>query len=300
MLILDTTKLTEVFIACDDFIKESTPYFQSKLLGAEKECGSLSKSEIMTICIYYHMSGFRCFKWYYQHVILDILNSYFPNAYSYNRFIQCMASVQLELFVFLQISCLSDVTQANYIDAKPLVVCHNKRIHTHKVFKNLAQRGKTSKGWFYGFKLHAIINQIGEIVRIWLTPGNVADNNKNLLQHLFTGLEGTFYGDKGYISSLSDKLMEQGIELITKLRNNMKKKHLSGDKNYYLKKRGLIETVFDQLVNLCNAEHSRHRAPKNFICNLWSALIAYSFSDTKPAILEYNQKEIDYSKIVLI
>jgi len=300
MLILDTTKLTEVFIACDDFMKESAPYFQSKLLGIEKHNGGLSKSEIMTICIYYHMSGFRCFKWYYQHVILGILNSYFPSAYSYNRFIQCMARVQLELFVFLHTNCLSSTTQANYIDAKPLVVCHNKRIHNHKVFKGLAQRGKTSKGWFYGFKLHAIINQVGGIVRIWLTSGNMADNNKELLQHLFKNLKGTFYGDKGYISSLSDKLMEQGVELITKLRNNMKKKPLSGDKAYYLKKRGLIETVFDQIVNLCNAEHSRHRAPKNFICNLWSALIAYSFSDLKPTILDYTQKEIDYSKIVLI
>lgn len=300
MTILNTTKLTEIFIFCDDFEQVFQPYCQKKLIGYSTE-GQLSKSEMMSIYIFYHHSGIRCFKWYYQFAILRHLGSYFPSAYSYSRFIQCLPSIQLDLFAFLCLFCLAAPSQANFIDSKKLSVCHNKRIHQHKTFKNIASRGKTSVGWFFGFKLHLIINQYAQIIRFRITSGNIADNNQKLLEELFHDLNGFFYGDKGYLSKLREQFAEKDLILITKTRANMKKESLSREQSHYLKKRGLIETVFDLLTSVCDLEHTRHRSPVNFISNCYAALIAYSFIDHKPAIDEYKEiPMLNHLNIVLI
>jgi hypothetical protein len=300
MTILDTNKLTEIFIFCDDFEQVFQPYCQKKLIGQPTE-GQLSKSEIMSIYIFYHHSGIRCFKWYYEFAIHQHLKSYFPSAYSYSRFIQCLPSIQLDLFAFLCLCCLAAPSQANFIDSKKLSVCHNKRIHQHKTFKDIAARGKTSVGWFYGFKLHLVINQFAQIIRFKITSGNVADNNQKLLEQLFNNLKGFFYGDKGYLTRLKEQFAEKGLALITKTRSNMKKDKLSVEQSHYLKKRGLIETVFDLLTSVCDLEHTRHRSPVNFISNCYAALIAYSFMDQKPVIDKYQEKPMLNSlNIVLI
>jgi hypothetical protein len=300
MTILNTTKLTEIFIFCDDFEQVFQPYCQEKLIGQSFE-GQLSKSEMMSIYIFYHHSGIRCFKWYYDFVILRHLESYFPLAYSYSRFIQCLPSIQLDLFAFLCLFCLKAPSQANFIDSKKLSVCHNKRIHQHKTFQNIASRGKTSVGWFFGFKLHLIINQYAQIVRFKITSGHIADNNQRLLEELFDDLKGLFYGDKGYLTKLKEQFSEHGLMLITKTRSNMKKEKLSAEQRHYLKKRGLIETVFDLLTSICDLEHTRHRSPVNFISNCYAALIAYSFLDHKPTISPYKEKlKLEDMKIVLI
>lgn len=289
MTILNTTKLTEIFIFCDDFQQVFQPYCQKKLIGQSSE-GKMSKSELMSIYIFYHHSGIRCFKWYYEFAILRHLGSYFPSAFSYSRFIQRLPSIQLDLFAFLCLFCLAAPCQANFIDSKKLSVCHNKRIHQHKTFKDIAARGKTSVGWFYGFKLHLIINQYAQIIRFKITSGNVADNNHKLLEQLFNDLKGFFYGDKGYLTKLKEQFAEKGLTLITKTRSNMKKERISAEQSHYLKKRGLIETVFDLLTTVCDLEHTRHRSPINFISNCYAALIAYSFIDKKPAINKYQEK----------
>lgn len=300
MTILNTTKLTEIFIFCDDFEQVFQPYCQKKLLGRPSE-GIMSKSEMMSIYIFYHHSGIRCFKWFYNFAVLGHLGSYFPLAYSYSHFIQRLPSIQLDLFAFLCLFCLAAPSQANFIDSKKLSVCHNKRIYQHKTFKDIASRGKTSVGWFYGFKLHLIINQFAQIVRFKITTGRIADNNQNLLEQFLSDLKGSFYGDKGYLTKLKEKFSEQGLMLITKTRSNMKKEKLSPEESHYLKKRGLIETVFDLLNSVCDLEHTRHRSPKNFISNCYAALIAYCFLDYKPVINQYQEKlNLDEMKIVLI
>lgn len=289
-LTLLTTKLTEIFIDCDDFCK----CFEKHMIesGERLPVCKMSTSEMMAISIYYHHSGVKCFKYYYQIIIKGYLKSYFPKAYSYENFVSKMSDTNCFLFVFLQTLRLASSTEANYVDSTKLVVCHNKRIKNHKVFKDFAKRGKSSTGWFFGFKLHAIINQYGQLVVCFFTSGNVADNNPLLLESLTQKITGFLFGDKGYLTNLKESFKLRDLELITKVRDNMKEvqEKLTPLKAYYLKHRGLVETVFDLLKNICNLEHSRHRSTKNFMVNFTSALIAYTYFDSFPSFPNYTEK----------
>ncbi|MBE8416775.1 IS982 family transposase, partial [Leptospira borgpetersenii] len=114
-------------------------------------------------------------------------------------------------------SCLEKCSGISFIDSTILKVCDNRRIHSHKVFKDIAQRGKSSTGWFYGFKLHLIINDQGELLSFMVTPGNVDDRNLKVIFPLSKNIYGKLFGDRGYISqSLFESLYEKGIQLITK------------------------------------------------------------------------------------
>ena len=282
--VLNTTKLLEIFISCDDFTKKLSQYQLESNYQTEKNTEMMSESEMMAIVIFYHHSGFKCFKYYYECVIQGTLKSSFPRTYSYSRFVNLQQRLNFPLFAFLSACRLSCTTQGNFVDATKLVVCHNKRIFDHKVFKDLAKRGKSSTGWFFGFKLHAVINQWGQLVVFNITSGNVADNNPTLLESLTKRLEGFLYGDAGYITTLSNALKNRGLELITKLRSNMNPKEYTPEQWHYLQHRGLIESVFNLMKNHCDIEHTRHRSVKNFFINLWAGLIAYSFMDSFPTM----------------
>ena len=191
----------------------------------------------------------------------------------------------MHLAIFLKTCCLGKCTGISYIDSTPLRSCHIKREKQHKVFKGIAQKGQCSLGWFYGFKLHIIINDRGEILDFIITPGNVNDrkplNDMDLHKRIF----GKLYGDKGYISKdLFEKLFVDGVHLITKIKKNIKNSLMLLQDKIALRKRALIETVNDELKNICQIEHTRHRSFENFTTNLLSGLIAYSFFDKKPSI----------------
>lgn len=290
MKINDELKLVEIFCCSDDFTQLFDESFRQFLLAKEidkKKVNqpSLSNSEIMTIVIFYHLSGFKCFMYYYVHFVLPRLRTYFPNLVSYNRFVELMPRVNLYLFAFINLCRLGAKTGIYYLDSAKIAVCHNLRIHSNKVFKGIAKRGKTSTGWFYGMKLHLIINHVGEVLAFWLTPGNVSDNDTNVVLTMCKTLLGKLFGDKGYIShQLSEKLLLQGLTLFTKLRKNMKNKLIEHSDKLLLKKRGVIESVFDILKSICDIEHSRHRSPANAIVNLWAGLAAYTFCDQLPSI----------------
>jgi hypothetical protein len=300
--VLNTTKLIEIFIACDDFQQKLSHYQLAQDYHTETSCQQMTESEMMTIVIFYHHSGMKCFQYYYECIIQEKLKSYFPTAYSYSRFVYLMSRLNFPLFAFLCGCRLATTTQGNYVDATKLVVCHNKRIANHRVFEGIAKRGKSSTGWFFGLKLHAVINQFGQLVVFQITSGNVADNNTKLLQTLTSRLEGFLYGDAGYITSLRDTLWARGLELVTKLRANMKPQSLTPQQRHYLRHRGLIESVFGLLKGHCDIDHSRHRSVKNFFINLWSGLIAYSFMDSFPTMPLFMPKmgKSDVSQIVLI
>jgi hypothetical protein len=153
------------------------------------------------------------------------------------------------------------------------------------VFKAYAERGKSSTGWFYGFKLHLVINDLGEICSFCLTAGNVDDRNLDVIDRLCRELSGKLFGDRGYISqALFEHLYQQGVQLITRLRKNMKNKLMDMRDKILLGKRTVIESVNDFLKNICQVEHSRHRSVHNFLLNLLAALSAYSFLPHKPSI----------------
>ena len=204
----------------------------------------------------------------------------------------------MHLAIFLKTCCLGKCTGISFIDSTPLRSCHIKREKQHKVFKGIAQKGQCSLGWFYGFKLHLIINDKGEILDFIITPGNI-DNRKPLSDmNLHKRIFGKLFGDKGYISKdLFEQLFIDGVHLITKIKKNMKNSLMLLQDKIALRKRALIETVNDELKNICQVEHTRHRSFDNFVTNLLSGLIAYSFFDKKPSI-NLQEDIVDLKRLV--
>jgi len=281
--------LLELFVSVDDFCKGFLPKLEQHLLSGgikqRRRARSLSVSEVMTILIHFHQSHYRNFKAYYcEHVLLH-LRSEFPGLVSYTRFVDFIPSALLPLCAYLQANCLGDCTGVSFIDSTSLDVCLNQRIASHKVFAGLASRGKTSTGWFYGFKLHLVINDRGELLNVLLTPANVDDRKPvpKLVRKLF----GKIFGDKGYISKeLYEQLRQTiGVQLVTKLKSNAKNKlPMSLMDRILLRKRAIVESVIDQLKNISQIEHSRHRSVGNFLVNLLCGLIAYARQSKKPSL----------------
>ena len=194
--------MTKIFIECDDFMQEyGSKIEQYQLSNAVKRDrkGRLSTSEIMSILIYFHISRYRSFKDYYMKLILTRYKGHFPNIVSYNRFIELIRRVWLPLCLFTKICKRGKEGSIYDIDSTTIKVCHQKRINSHKVFKGLATRGKTSMGWFYGFKLHLVINGCGEIVSFVFSKANVDDRDEDIIMGLTKSLQGKLIGDKGYL-----------------------------------------------------------------------------------------------------
>jgi|WetSurSiteA1Bulk_404760.scaffolds.fasta_scaffold46503_1 hypothetical protein len=281
--------LLELFIHVDDFCQAFLPNLQEHLLnnGAVKRrrARSLSVSEVMTILIHFHQSHYRNFKAYYNEHVLPHLRDEFPGLVSYTRFVDFMPSALVPLCAYFQHTCLGDCTGVSFIDSTSLDVCLNQRIASHKVFAGLAGRGKTSTGWFFGFKLHLVINDRGELLNVLLTPGNVDDRKP--VPRLVRKLFGKIFGDKGYISQPLYDLLNQtfGIQLITKLKSNTKNRlPMPLMDRILLRKRAIVESVIDQLKNISQIEHSRHRSVTSFLVNLLCGLIAYAHQPKKPSL----------------
>ncbi|MBK6609486.1 MAG: transposase [Sphingobacteriales bacterium] len=124
------------------------------------------------------------------------------------------------------------------------------RAKQHKVFAQTASKGKSSMGWFFGFKLHLIVNHKGQIVDFALTTGQVADNSKDLLNKLLEKISGTLFGDKGYLTTLWNNFFEKGLKIITKVKKNMKNRLMSLEERLLLKKRPMIEAINDILTSV--------------------------------------------------
>ena len=278
--------LLELFVHVDDFWQIFRPIWHEHLLASGKRQrlrdSRLSESEIMTIMILFHQAQYRNFKAFYLGYVRRHLQGEFPHLVSYKRFVALMKRIGVPLFVYLHV-CMGRCTGISFVDSTALRVCHNRRIKRHRVFAGWAARGKTTMGWFYGFKLHLVVNDRGEIIAVQLTPGNVDDRTPipELIQHVF----GKLFGDKGYLSQpLRDELRGQGVDLITSLRRNMTPQLMLLQDKLLLKRRSIIETINDQLKNISQIEHSRHRSVDNFFVNLIAGLIAYCHRPTKPSI----------------
>ncbi|MDC1067752.1 IS982 family transposase [Candidatus Kapabacteria bacterium] len=286
---IDINKITQIFCNIDDFCKSFLPFWNKKLIANGKKRfkpSKLSLSEVMTIEVLFHLSGYKTFKEFYLGYVAKHLRKEFPKLVSYNRMTELKQQSFVPLATYLKSSALNDCTGISFIDSTPLRVCHNRRIHQHKTFKGLAQRGQCSLGWFYGFKLHIITNDTGGIIDVMITPGNTDDRKPLKFKGFVDKLHGKLFGDKGYISKdLFNSLFSNGVHLVTKLKKNMKTKLLTPIYDaYHLRKRAIIETIFDQLKNICQVEHSRHRSEANYFNNIFSALIAYNFKDKKPSL----------------
>ena len=288
-----------LFCAIDDFCQVFEPQLKRHLLEdgtiKRQKKSRLALSEIMTIIVHFQQSGYRTFKDYYSKEVIKGLRWAFPHLVSYNRFVELMPRALMALCTYLQ-SRKGLCSGISFIDSMSISVCHNRRINSHKVFSQTAKRAKNSMGWFYGFKLHLIVNDQGELLSIHFTPANVDDRKPvpQMCQDIF----GKLFGDKGYISKeLFNLLFDQNVQLVTRLRKNMKNKLMPIFDKIMLRKRALIETVHDQLKNISQIEHSRHRSVLNFIVNVLAALIAYSHQEKKPSL---NIRLSDFSELPAI
>jgi hypothetical protein len=268
-----------------NFMLSFEPHWKASQLQAGKQrerAGQLYPSEVMTILIHFHQSHSRTFKAYYTEHVQGHLTKEFPHLVSYPRFIALIPGVLVPMLAYLQ-SRFGACTGISFIDATSLPVCDPKRISGHRVFAADARRGKTSMGWFYGFKLHLAVNDRGELLACCLTPGNIDDRTP--VPHLVKRLRGKLFGDRGYISApLTQLLFEQGLQLITRLRKNMKDHLMHLSDKLLLRKRAIIEVIIDQLKHISQIEHSRHRSPINFVVHLMAGLVAYSHQDKKPGL----------------
>ncbi len=284
-------KIIDVFCALDDFYKEF--YVETQKHMIEQNCSvkkrnrqfAMSESEVMTIVILFHLGGYKCFKHYYIYHVQKHMTSEFPKTVSYNRFVELMPKVMLAISIFAKTFALGSCTGITFIDSTKIVVCHNKRIKANKVFKDYAKTGKSTMGWFHGFKLHLVINEKGEILDFVVTPGNADDREPLKSGCIIKKIFGKIFGDKGYIGQeLIEKLFIDNVHLITQGRKNMKDNLMLLYDRIMLRKRSLIETVNDELKNICQIEHTRHRSVVNFLVNLFAGLIAYNFLPKKPSI----------------
>mgnify|MGYP003481982198 FL=1 len=287
---LTEDKVTELFFIADEFCK----FFDWMMARYTlKNAGkrpyhretTLSKAEIMLIIILFHDSGYRCFKHFYLDYVCKHLRHLFPKVVSYNRFVELEREVAIPLALFIKKVLLGKCTGISFVDSTPIRVCRNQRIHIHRTFKGIAQRGKCSMGWFFGFKLHLICSEKGELLNFMITPGDIDDREPLKYNAFVEFLYGKLVGDKGYIGKeLFQRLFVNGIQLITKLKSNMKGALMSVSDKLLLRKRSIIETVNDELKNIAQIEHSRHRCFDNFIVNMLGAIAAYCMFPKKPCI----------------
>ena len=273
------SKVTEIYCMTDDFCKEFS-FQQEKYMIEDKKIGHrnkpnrMSDAEMMVILILFHSGGFRCFKHYYKEYVCKHLEHLFPHRVSYNRFVELEKEVLLLMTIFIKKVLLETCTGISFVDSPPLRVCRNQRILIHKTFEGLAERGRCSMGWFFGFKLHLIINDKGEN----FTPGNVDDWEPLEQGKFLKNIKGKLCADKVYIGqALFENLFLNGI-------HNMRNSLMSIADRILLRKRALIETANDELKNIAQIEYSRHRSFSNVIANSLSAIAAYCFFEKKPAI----------------
>jgi Transposase DDE domain len=273
-----------LFCDIDDFCLLFEPLWRRHLLETRQRNrpSALCLSEVMTIIVLFHASSYRNFKAYYTEQVLKQYSWAFPRLVSYGRFVELMPSALIPLCGYLQ-SRKGRCCGVSFVDSTSLKVCHNRRIHSHKVFAGCARRGKTSVDWFYGFKLHLVINDCGELLSLRVTPGNTDDRRP--VPELVKGLFGKLFGDKGYVSQpLFEALYDEGVQLVTKLKRGMRNRLLPFFDKIMLRKRAIIESVNDQLKNISQIEHSRHRSVANCFVNLLGGLIAYTWREKKPSL----------------
>jgi len=276
---MDILQLTRIFCEIDDFCKELNHYQQSNWLSAtpHKKRGpscSLSESAIMVILIFFQSSCFRNFKNFYLNFLCRYWNKEFPNLPSYSRFIEIMNRVILHLTLFSQLRT-GKKTGIYYIDSTCLPVCHIKRSRRHRTFADMAEYGRTSVAWFFGFKLHLVINERGELMAFKITRGNAHDAKAS--ESILNALTGLAFGDKGYISKqLFAQLFKNGLKLITRTRKNMKPIDYTKLEKQLLDQRGIIETVINHFKHHYHVWHTRHRSVFNAMTHLMAAVAAYT------------------------
>lgn len=273
---------TALFCCLDDFARTFEEWERHRLIPSDRKRhrqGKLCLGEMLFIMVLFHLSPFKDFKHFWLYGVEQKYRDCFGDLPSYGRFVSLMPRLFMPFCMLLH-SLKGEETGIYVIDSTKLGVCHNARISRNRVFAGLAKRGKSTMGWFYGFKLHVVINHKGDLMAVKITPGNTDDREP--LDDLARGLKGKMLGDKGYISkALFARLWQQGLHLLNGIRRNMKNHLMPVLDKLLLRKRFIIETLFDKLKSNMGLEHTRHRSPTNAFVHILSCLTAYMLGKTK-------------------
>ena len=276
---------TALFVCRDDFAKTFEAWERERLIPTARKRqrkGKLSLGEMLFIMVLFHLSPFKDFKHFWFHGVEQKYRDCFGDLPSYGRFVALMPRLFAPLAVLMH-SLSGEETGIYIADSTKLAVCANPRISRNRTFKGLAARGHSTMGWFFGFKLHVVMNHRGELMALKITPGNTDDRAP--LTEMVAGLEGKLLADKGYISKkLFAELWDQGLHLITGIRRNMKNYLMQIWDKVLLRKRFVIETLFDKLKSDMGLEHTRHRSPTNAFVHILSCLKAYILGTRKVAM----------------
>ena len=283
--------ITALYCCLDDFCKVFEDWEAHQLVPsptARQRTGKLSRAEMLFIMVLFHLSPSKHFKAFYLYGIGCQHRACFGDLPHYDRFVSLMPRLFTPLMVLLHTLSGAE-TGLYFADSTKLAVCHNRRIDRHRVFAGLAARGKTSMGWFYGLKLHFVINHKGQVMALKITPGNTADST--VLDQMTQHLAGKLYADKGYIGrALFRKLWQRGLHLITGIRRTMRNHLMPLADKLMLRKRFVIETVLDILKTEMGLEHSRHRSVMNAMVHILSCLVADAYRPGKPSISQARQQ----------
>ena len=231
--------------------------------------------------VLFHLSPFKTSKDYWLYGG-QTYRGYFCDLPSYGRFVALMPRLFAPLCVLMH-SLSGEKTGIYITDSTKLAVCANPRISRNRTFKGLAARGRSTMGWFFGFKLHVVMNHKSELMAIKITHGNTDDRAG--LEGLVAGLERKLLADKGYISKdLFKRMWVRGLHLLTGIRKNMKKYLMPIMDKMLLRKRFVVKTLFGKLKSKMGLEHSQHRSPTNAFLHILSCLAAYMPDKNKVSI----------------
>lgn len=297
---MEELKIIELFCLVDDFTKRFSDMCSQRAIEYKKKKirnreSRMTLAEVMTILLLFHQSNYRTFKHFYLKHVSPILRPLFPKLVGYSRFVRMISEVIFPMFCFVKEN-QGFSEGIHFLDSTPLTSCHVKRALSHKTFKGIARWGKTTVGWFFGFKLHLVINHRAEIVAFRLTSGNV--NDRVPVPQMLKGMKGKAYGDRGYTGQkLFKTLIDNGVLLFSKLQKNMKNKLMPMWDKIMLRKRALIESVINLLKTSCQIEHHRHRSKWNFLSHLLAGLGAYCLRPDKPRLF-FSKQELEQIRLL--
>ena len=247
--------ILELFCSVDDFWQQFAPNWHHDLLTSGQRQRlrptQMYPSEIMTILILFHQSHYRTFKAYYTEYVQRHLRSEFPTLVSYQRFVELMPTVLVPL-ARLSAHTIGSAVPVSASSTPPRLPSATTLASTNTgCLPGEPRVARPRSAGSYGFKLHLVVNDQGELLAFCLTPGNVDDRHP--VPKLATGLVGKLFGDKGYLSQplAQQLLVTHGLHLITKLRKKMHNRLLDWSDKLLLRKRAIIETITDQLKNIC-------------------------------------------------
>lgn len=242
----------------------------------------LAISEIIYIARKFYTSGYQTFKDFYTKFVTVFWRQWFPNLPSYNRFNELMRryvpAIETQFLQWLMGKLRTESSVA-IVDSSKLQICHmlRKKRAKKSLLKRSARIGKNLAGFYFGFKLHFLMDMHGQPLNFRVTAANVDD--RRALRTMLDGFRGTVVGDKGYLSAqLSKDLAKSGIRLLTRVKSNAKQiLPCTAHDRYLLQSRSFIETVFSKLKLGFNLEHSRHRSISGFMTHIFLCISSYYF-----------------------